>query len=270
MRPTVAILGLGAIGHAFAENLLNKGFKVFAWNRTLSKGENLLSKGLKLKSSIEEAVISADVIISILSDEKTTLKIAKELAKSCSKHVAYCQMGTIGVNGTKKVRGLLKKLCPNVTYIDAPISGTKAPAQNAQITIFASPAHLKSDMLKIIFDAISRKVIWFDNEDDGQKMKLVVNSILVMMMEGIAESMQLADIFGFSCEELWSSLEDGPLSAPYIKGKLNIISNDDYEPQMELRHALKDVKLALKNLSPEKAPCLTKLKKLWQNANNTG
>jgi len=71
-QPAVAVLGLGAMGHAFAANLLKKGFTVYGWNRTRARGEDLIASGLTLSDSPEEAVRDADVVIAMLSDGDTT------------------------------------------------------------------------------------------------------------------------------------------------------------------------------------------------------
>lgn len=136
--PKVAVLGLGAMGHAFASNLLKNGFTVAGWNRSPARGEDLQAHGLSLHATPQQAVADAEVIISMLADGEATLEVLAQIAPASQPQAIYCQMGTIGLPETRQAIALLRELQPAMTYIDAPVSGTKAPAEKAQITVLAS------------------------------------------------------------------------------------------------------------------------------------
>lgn len=95
--PKVAVLGLGAMGHAFASNLLKKGFTVAGWNRSPARGEDLQAQGLSLHATPQQAVADAEVIISMLADGQATLEVLAQIAPACQPQAIYCQMGTIGL-----------------------------------------------------------------------------------------------------------------------------------------------------------------------------
>jgi len=268
--PKVAVLGLGAMGHAFASNLLKKGFTVAAWNRSAGRGEDLLAQGLALYNTPQQAVADADVIISMLSDGDVTLSVLAEIAPASKSQAIYCQMGTIGVEQTLEAVSLLKQLQPAMVFVDAPVSGTKAPAENAQILVLASGEQDKCAAAEQVFAAISRGTQWFGAAGNSQKMKLVLNAWLISMMQGVAESALLAKNMGFAPEQFWSALEGGPLAAPYVKVKLDTIAKGLYPPQMQLVHALKDAKLALAQASPATMPGLNNIASLWQEAVTAG
>jgi len=264
--PKVAVLGLGAMGHAFASNLLKKGFTVTAWNRSPGRGDDLLAQGLAVHETAQQAVAEADVIISMLADGQATLSVLADIAPVSQPEAIYCQMGTIGVEETLDAMALLKQLQPGMTFVDAPVSGTKTPAENAQILVLASGEQDKCAAAEQVFAAISRGTQWFGAAGNSQKMKLVLNAWLISMMQGVAESTLLAKNMGFTPEQFWSALDGGPLAAPYIKAKLDTISKGQYQPQMQLAHALKDAKLALEQASPATMPALDKIASLWQQA----
>ena len=83
--PAVAVLGLGAMGHAFAANLLKKGFTVYGWNRTPGRGDDLVSEGLVQRETAAQAVRDAQVIIAMLTDGDATLAAIRAIAPSCRK-----------------------------------------------------------------------------------------------------------------------------------------------------------------------------------------
>ena len=268
--PKVAVLGLGAMGHAFASNLLKKGFTVAGWNRSPARGEDLQAQGLSLHTTPQQAVADAEVIISMLSDGQATLEVLAQIAPACQPQAIYCQMGTIGLPETQEAIALLRALQPAMTFVDAPVSGTKAPAEKAQILVLASGDREKCAAAEQVFAAISRGTQWFGEAGNSQKMKLVLNAWLISMMQGIAESARLAKTLGFTPNQLWSVLEGGPLAAPYVKVKLDAIASEQFAPQMQLAHALKDARLALDAAEDTPLPILATIADCWDEAADEG
>lgn len=268
-QPEVAVLGLGAMGHAFAANLLKKGFKVHGWNRTRARGEDLLDAGLQLADSPAEAVAQADVVIAMLSDGETTGQVLQQSQDAFKSGAILCQMGTIGVEKTDALIALFAEARGDMLFIDAPVSGTKAPAENAQILVLASGDRSRAAAAETVFAAIGKGTQWLGEAGKSSRMKLVINSWLIGMMQSLAESTQLAAQFGFSTDDLWQVLEGGPLAAPYAKMKLGMIASDDYTPQMNLVWALKDVRLALE-ASDTPLPALANIADFWQQAVDDG
>lgn len=268
--PTVAVLGLGAMGHAFAANLLKKGFSVSGWNRTRSRGEDLLSSGLRLCESPRQAVADADVVILMLSDGETTQGVLNELLADLKNGAVVSQMGTIGIAATEQLIETFRQHRPDAVFIDAPVSGTRAPAEQAQVLVLASGDRARAAAIEPVFAAISKGAKWLGEAGAGTKMKLVANAWLVSLMQGLAESTRLADRLGFSPDEFWQILDGGPLAAPYAKGKLAMIAGDDYAPQMQLTWALKDARLALEAAGDSPMPGLETIAGLWQQAVEAG
>ncbi|MBN0280837.1 NAD(P)-binding domain-containing protein, partial [Pseudomonas aeruginosa] len=114
--PKVAVLGLGAMGHAFASNLLKNGFTVAGWNRSPARGEDLQAHGLSLHATPQQAVADAEVIISMLADGEATLEVLAQIAPASQPQAIYCQMGTIGLPETRQAIALLRELQPAMTY----------------------------------------------------------------------------------------------------------------------------------------------------------
>ncbi|WP_459177350.1 NAD(P)-dependent oxidoreductase [Ewingella americana] len=272
-QPTVAVLGLGAMGHAFAANLLKKGFETHVWNRTASRGEDLVKAGALQGKTVRETVAGVDVVITMLTDGPTTQTVfesADGLLAGLKQGAVIAQMGTLGVEATEALIALVKQQRPDAVFIDAPVSGTKTPAENAQIVVLASGDRAAAAHVEPVFAAISKGVKWLGEAGRASKMKLVVNAWLISMMEGIAESAQLADEFGFTTDDLWDVLEGGPLAAPYIKGKMEMFKSGDYTPQMHLIWALKDINLALSAGKNCQLPVMKRISETWQSAVDAG
>ncbi|MTD25828.1 NAD(P)-dependent oxidoreductase [Erwinia sorbitola] len=268
--PSVAVLGLGAMGHAFAANLLKKSFHVYGWNRTRARGEDLIPAGLTLCDTREQAVADADVVIVMLSDGATTLATCEQILPLLKPDAVLCQMGTIGVDATQQLINSIHTLRPDVVLLDAPVSGTKTPAEQAQILVLASGDRQRAAAIEPVFAAIAKGTKWLGEAGAGSKMKLVANAWLVSIMQGVAESTQLAQQFGFTPDDFWQVLDGGPLAAPYVKGKLAMISAGEYPAQMQLTWALKDAQLALDAAGKRPMPMLQSIATQWQGAVDAG
>ncbi|XBS71306.1 NAD(P)-dependent oxidoreductase [Acerihabitans sp. KWT182] len=271
--PVVAVLGLGAMGHAFAANLLKKGFTVRGWNRSRRKGEDLAPAGLALFDTPQEAVRDAEVIILMLTDAAATENVIigdNGILPHVQQRAVVAQMGTIGLVSTDKLAKAIAEARADVAFVDAPVSGTKAPAENAQITVLAGGDRERAAAIEPVFGAIAKGVKWLGPVGAGSRMKLVVNAWLIAMVQGMSESLVLAETLGFSPDEFWSVLEGGPLAAPYVKNKLGMIASGDYTPQMQLSLALKDARLALDAAGDAELPGLSVTSKFWQDAVDAG
>ncbi|WP_147197973.1 NAD(P)-dependent oxidoreductase [Pantoea sp. CCBC3-3-1] len=269
-RPSVAVLGLGAMGHAFAANLLKNGFITWGWNRTKARGEDLQSAGLQLVDTPDAAVRQADVVISMLADAATTESVLQQATAALKKQAIVVQMGTIGVESTEKLIAHFSEQRPDVVLLDAPVSGTRTPAQNAQIVVLASGDRERAAHVEPVFAAISKGTKWLGKAGAASRMKLVVNAWLISMVQGLAESTQMAEEFGFTPDEFWNVLDGGPLAVPYVKGKLEMIKEGSYDPQMHLTWALKDVNLALAAAKNSELPGLNLISEVWQDAVDAG
>ncbi|RWR01235.1 6-phosphogluconate dehydrogenase [[Pantoea] beijingensis] len=269
-QPVVAVLGLGAMGHAFAANLLKKGFPVQGWNRTRARGEDLQDAGLTLTDSVAQAVKDADVVIAMLTDGETTSQVLREAEPALKQGATLCQMGTIGVEATDALIAQLAETRPDVVFIDAPVSGTKTPAENAQILVLASGDRSRAAAAEQVFAAISKGQQWLGEAGASTRMKLVVNSFLIGITQSLAESEKLAGALGFSADELWQALDGGPLGIPYARMKLNMIASGDFTAQMQLSLALKDAHLALDAAEGARLPALENITTIWQQAVDAG
>jgi 3-hydroxyisobutyrate dehydrogenase len=295
-RPPVAVLGLGIMGAAFARNLLKAGFPVHVWNRSIDKARALQDAGAHVHATAAEAAAAAVVAISMLTTAEVTgqVMLAGEQGgpalEALPQDAVYVQMGTIGLDGTTALARAVAQRRPDLFFVDAPVSGTKGPAEQARITILASsdtlgeaPPRPRGDAaaqaagahLAAVFGAISRATVWLGGAGAGTRMKLVVNAWLVSMMEGIAETAALAHALGFNAEQLWATLDGGPLASPYIQGKLGKIGRQDFSTEMALQWGAKDAALALqawREAAPAELelPGLGQIATLWQAGAEAG
>ncbi len=269
---TVAVLGTGIMGSAMARNLVRAGVRTTVWDRSPAAMEALEAAGAHAATSAEEAVRDAPVVITMLPTEEAVAAVvfAGAVAGALAKGAVWAQMGTIGVEATEQFGARLRQLRPDVLFVDAPVSGSKGPATNGQLLILASGPAEAEPIVGPAFEAIGRKTVWLGEAGQGSRMKLVINAYMAILIEGVAEALELADRMGIDEAKLAEAIEGGPLDAPLAEAKLLKMERGDFAPEFPMQWALKDVDLALAAAGTDRPPLLAALSPQWHAAVDAG
>jgi 3-hydroxyisobutyrate dehydrogenase len=239
---TVAVLGAGStMGLPMARNMLRDGIAVRAWNRTAEKAQPLAGDGAKICHSPADAVQGAGVILTMLANADAVLETAGPALSEVGEGVLWLQMSTIGEQGTDRCIELARE--HGVTFLDAPVLGTKQPAEQGTLVVLASGSREASDRAKPIFDAVGQKTMWIGEAGSGTRMKLVANSWVLTVTEGAAETIALAEGLGLDPALLFDALDGGTLDLPYLRIKGKAMIERNFEPMFSLELAAKDARL---------------------------
>jgi 3-hydroxyisobutyrate dehydrogenase len=270
-RASVAVLGTGIMGSAMARNLVAAGLPTTVWDRSPEATVPLAAVGAVPAASVPDAMRDADVVITMLPDADAVESVlfADGLPPFAAGAV-WAQMGTIGVTATTGLASRLGRARPDVTFVDAPVSGSKGPAEAGQLLILASGPAAAEPVTAPAFAAIGRKTVWLGDAGQGSRMKLVVNSYLSFLIEGVAEALELGRRLGIDPAALDAVLEGGPLDAPLADAKLHKIARGDFTPEFPLEWALKDVDLAIAAGPGGSLPMLAALSRQWHRAVEAG
>lgn len=239
-------MGLGIMGKAMAVNLLRNGFKVTVWNRTLSRCEELVEQGASMGSTPAEVVKKCKYIIAMLSDPPAALSVVfgKDgvLEQMCTGK-GYIDMSTVDtVTSTKISEAIIEK---GGRFLEAPVSGSKKPAEDGQLIILAAGDKSLYDEVMPSFDVMGKKAFFLGDVGNGAKMKLVVNMIMGSMMTAFSEGLALADKSGLSQTTLLDVLELGAIANPMFKLKGPAMIQEKFPTTFPLKHQQKDMRLAL-------------------------
>jgi 3-hydroxyisobutyrate dehydrogenase len=271
-RAPVAVLGLGIMGSAMTRSLIAANIHATVWNRSPSAMAPLSEAGARVADSPSAAVRDASIVITMLptADVVNAVIFDGNVAEAFAQGAVWAQMGTIGLAATTDIAGKLRKLRPDVLFVDAPVSGSKGPAEAGQLLILASGPVEAKPILHPAFSAIGRKTVWLGEAGQGSRMKLVVNAYMSAIIEGVAEALELADRLGIDSSMLAEVIEGGPLDAPIADAKLHKMERGDLAPEFPLEWALKDVDLALAAAGGDRLPMLTALSEQWRAAVDAG
>jgi 3-hydroxyisobutyrate dehydrogenase len=245
-KPTVAVLGAaGTMGRGIALNLTDAGFPLRAWDRSPEKAAPLAEKGATVLATPAEAAKDASVVITMLPDAEVVLDVAARddgFLSGPGEDSIWVQMSTIGVDGTEGCAAAADRR--GVTFVDAPVLGTKAPAEKGELIVLASGPDSARGTLEEIFSAIGKRTMWVGEAGAGSRLKVVINSWLVSVVEGAAETIALAEGADVDPHLFLDAIADGPLDMPYLQMKARAMIERSFEPSFKLSLAAKDARLA--------------------------
>jgi len=242
----VAILGIGAMGHGMATSALRAGIPTIVWNRNQESTRDLAERGAHVARTAADAARRASIVVTMVTDADAVIAIARDdgVLAALAPGAILVQMSTIGVAGIERVRAVVGAERPDVVLLDAPVSGSKDPAEQGTLTIFASGPDEVRPRVTALFDALGQRTVWAGEVGTGTRLKLVANTWLAFVAEAVAASVALARGLGLEPERVVDALHGNPLVSPWQDAKLDRIAKGDFSSQFALSLALKDVRLA--------------------------
>jgi 3-hydroxyisobutyrate dehydrogenase len=132
-----------------------------------------------------------------------------------------------------------------MVFVDAPVLGTKQPAEEGKLVILASGPDDAQERARPVFEAIGQRTTWLGEAGQGSKLKLVVNNWILAVVEGVAETFALADALGLDGNLFLETIKGGGVDIPYAHAKGTQILARSFPPSFPLRLAEKDARLVL-------------------------
>jgi 3-hydroxyisobutyrate dehydrogenase len=268
----VAVLGIGAMGHGMAASALRAGIPTIVWNRRMEAARDLVELGAEVAETAAGAARRAAIVVTMVTDADAVISIARDqgMLAALAPGAVWAQMSTIGVAGIDRVAAMAGSERPDVLLLDAPVSGSKDPAERGQLTIFASGPGEARALVAPLFDALGQRTIWVGEAGAGTRLKLVNNTWLAFATEAVATSVALARWLGLDTATVVDALGGGPLVSTWQAAKLQRIAQGEFSAQFALSLALKDVHLALQAAGGNRFATLACLAGEWQQAVDQG
>jgi 3-hydroxyisobutyrate dehydrogenase len=241
---SVSVLGTGIMGAAMARNLARAGLDVRVWNRTKSKAEPLAADGITVADSPAEAVAGASVVLTMVYDGSAALDAMRQAAPGLEAGTVWVQSTTVGVDAVAELAAFADQ--QGLRMVDAPVLGTKQPAENGQLIILAAgPVELR-DAVAPVLDAVGRRTLWVGDDaaaGAGTRLKLVANSWVLAANSGTAEALALANGLGVDFQHFLDVIEGGALDLPYLRTKAAAVLSGNLEASFAVTTAEKDARL---------------------------
>src|SRR5690348_8054677 len=147
-----AVLGTGIMGAAMARSLAREGHDVAVWNRTPDRAQAVAGGSVTAHADLSEAVTDADVVLTVLFDTDSVLAVAPDLLAALGPDAVWAQATTVGREGMGRIAAAAADTAGRL--LDAPVLGTKQPAETGNLTVLVSGAEAARHRAAEVFDAI--------------------------------------------------------------------------------------------------------------------
>ncbi|MBA2576387.1 MAG: NAD(P)-dependent oxidoreductase [Euzebyaceae bacterium] len=222
--------------------LLGAGMAVRVWNRTAVTARPLAADGATVATRPQDAVEGADVVLTMLSDGGAVEEVMAGGALAAMDDAAvWLQMSTVGLEATERLPRLAGER--GVGLVDAPVLGTRGPAEKGQLLVLASGPPQCRERCDEVFDAVAARTMWLGPAGEGNRLKLVVNAWLLGLVGALAETIALARAVGADPERFLEAIDGGPVGVPYARLKGRAMIDGDFPTSFPLRLAGKDLGL---------------------------
>jgi 3-hydroxyisobutyrate dehydrogenase len=242
----LGFVGIGYMGLPIARRLLESGFKLTAYDRDRSRAEQLIAYGGKVAQSVAEVSSRCSVVLTSLPSDQAVLEIyggpEGVFANACNGLVAI-DLSTVYPETSEELSRLGSE--HGVEVLDVTISGSTPAAEKGLLTLFGGGNEECFDGAGSIFRVLAQKYFYLGPSGSGATMKLVVNTLLGVGMQAIAEAVALGEKAGLDRNRLLEVLSQTAVVAPAHVGKLQRAMKSDYSPQFPIRLMNKDFGLIL-------------------------
>ena len=237
---------MGIMGSAMAANILKAGYPLTVYNRTAAKAEPLARLGAKVAPNPKALAQDADIIIVMVTGPEAIYELLfgpEGAAEAFGPEQVFINMSSVSPTFTLQ---LGKELAPTaIRFVDAPVSGTKKPAEDAQLVILAGGNRQRVQDLEPLFLTMGKKVVYCGKTGQGSMMKMFINLLLGVMMEGFAESLNFGRLGGLDLDAMLDVVSSGAMNAPMFQVKAQNFKVKSYPPAFPLKHLAKDAKFVL-------------------------
>jgi 3-hydroxyisobutyrate dehydrogenase len=242
----IGFIGLGLMGSRLTRRLHSAGWNVQAWNRSPGPADVLRGEGVTIAASVAELVVGSDVVLSSLANDEAVYSVyfAKGGVFSAAKRgTIVLEMSTISPELSRLLHQQADTLSLN--FLDLAVSGSTPAVEAGTITLLAGGDLKTFEQCTPIYESIAKQWFLIGPGTSGVLMKLVVNLLLGLDMQAIAEAVSLGEHLRIDRNILLDVLSRTAVIPPAFVGKFQKIQNDDYSPEFPLRLMSKDMDLAM-------------------------
>lgn len=242
----LGFIGLGHLGSRIAARLVAAGFPVTVFNRDPEKTKALAALGAEVAPDPRQLADRVDVVLSCLADRAAVESVyfgTNGVLRTARPGTVIIEMSTVAPETSQKLYQDAHQL--GISVLDVPISGSTPAAEAGTLTLFGGGDRQTFEDASPIFAAIAKQWFYMGRSGSGAAMKLVVNALLGLGMQAVAEAAALGQKLGLPREALFDTLAKTAVIAPALTGKLATARQGDYAPQFPVRLMSKDFGLIL-------------------------
>jgi 3-hydroxyisobutyrate dehydrogenase-like beta-hydroxyacid dehydrogenase len=256
----VAIVGLGRMGRALAQRLLDQGHDVAVWNRSGGPAQELAAAGATVVPELAGAWDGGRPVITFLADDDAVEQVCGDLVAAAPEGATLIEMSTISPPASARVAQAAQDR--GVRYLRAPVSGNPSVITAGNLGIMVSGDRAVYDDVHELLLAIGPKVYYVGDAEQARVLKLVLNSVIAGTTQLLAEALTLGEVNGLDRADMLEVVAGSAVASPFIGYKTKALVERDYTPTFSVALLAKDVGLALDAAGGTRLPVLEEVRRL--------
>ena len=245
-KAKIAWIGLGKMGQPMAGNLVQKGYSLTVYDVVKDRGTELSAMGAAVAASPEEAARQADVIISMIPDDRVLEAIsfgAGGAFGGARTGAVFIDMSTVSPGVSARTAQAAEQ--KHIAYLRAPVSGSTALAATGSLTIFVSGPKEAYETCLSIFHCIGQKVFHVGTGEEARYLKLVLNMMVGLTSAMMAEALTFGEAGGMNWEQMIDIINASVVASPLVAYKSEPLKTRNYAPTFSVKQMAKDFDLML-------------------------
>lgn len=269
----VGFAGMGIMGSRMARCFLDKGFPLSVWNRTPEKCAPLVSAGAHLARSPRDLAEASDVVVACVADPNAAARIvfADDGVRAAARPgFRYIETSTVSPGLTRRIAEVLR--AQGADMLEAPVTGSKLAAERGTLLLMTGGRREVHDELMPVMMAFGSKAIYCGEVGQGAVTKLIGNTVISFMLEGLCEGFVLGQKAGLSLDTLMEVVMASGFASPYFKFKGDAILRRDWDTHFSIDLLVKDQTLALEEAREYRVPMpgLAAVREVFESARAQG
>jgi 3-hydroxyisobutyrate dehydrogenase-like beta-hydroxyacid dehydrogenase len=242
-RLTVGLIGLGNMGTAFAERLLDGGYDLLVYNRTASKADPLAARGAAVAGTAAELAERVDVVLTSLPNDGALESVAEEVLGAMQAGSVLVDLSTVSPAASARVATLAEEA--SVDYLRAPVSGNPTVVRAGNLSFIVSGPRETLERVEPIIKTIGPTVHHVGDGEQARIVKLALNLMIAGLAQLMSEALVLAEASDVSRKDLLETMASSAVGAPFVQYKTEPLLRDDFSPTFTTALMEKDIDLIL-------------------------
>jgi 3-hydroxyisobutyrate dehydrogenase-like beta-hydroxyacid dehydrogenase len=243
MKQKIGFMGLGIMGLPMAANIMKAGYSLTVFNRHPKRADPLLQMGAREANFPKGLAQDTDVIIAMVTGPEALNALLwgpGGAAAALREGKTFINMSSVSPEYTREIARRIEPT--GATFIDAPVSGTKKPAEDGTLIILAGGPKDKVEEIEPLLLTMGKKIVYCGPAGQGSMMKMFINLLLGLMMAGFAEAMNFGTMGGLDVDAMLDTVFSGPLKCLLFEMKAPLLKEKRFPTAFPLKHMAKDAK----------------------------
>ena len=239
----MGLIGLGNMGTAIAERVLEAGYELVVHNRSPGKAAGLAARGATVAATPAELAEGVDVVLTSLSDDRAFEEVAERLVAAARPGTVLVDLSTVSPTASARVAALAEEA--SIDYLRAPVSGNPSVVRAGNLSFMVSGSRETLDRVEPVLRAIGPTIHYVGDGEQARIVKLAINLMIAGLAQLISEALVLGEAAGVSREALLEVMGSSAAGAPFVKYKTEPLLRDDFSATFTTALMEKDIDLVL-------------------------